>query len=113
MTQKTITQKEKSKKELKAEEQFKRAKANLAKVKREMKNELRKEQNHHKYVIGGIVKKYFPECFEFSEVELNRIIACAFSLEDVQNMIQTVISEREQSGDDAENEDGEGEEVEG
>ncbi len=113
MAQKTIAQKEKSKKELKAEEQLKRAKANLAKVKREMKNELRKEQNHHKYVIGGIVKKYFPECFDFSEVELNRIIACAFSLVDVQNMIQTVISEREQSGDDAENEDGEGEDIEG
>ena len=113
MLQTTIVREEKSRKELQAEEQLKRAKANLAKVRREMKSQLRKEQNHHKYIIGGIVKKYFPDCFEFSEVELNRIIACAFSLDDVQNMIQTVISEREQSGDDAENEDGEGEEVEG
>lgn len=88
MVQKTITQEEKSKKELKAEEQLKRAKANLAKVRREMKSQLRKEQNHHKYIIGGIVKKYFPECLDFSEVELNRIIACA-------------------SGDEIENEDGE------
>lgn len=107
MAQRIITMEEKSKKELQAEEQLKRAKANLAKIRREMKNQLRKEQNHHKYVIGGIVKKYFPECFEFSEVELNRIIACAFRLDDVQNMIQTVISDREQSSDEAENEDGE------
>ena len=40
-------------------------------------------------------------------MELNRIIACAFRLDDVQNMIQTVISDREQSSDEAENEDGE------
>ena len=108
MTQKTNKQDEKSKKELHAEEQLKRAKANLAKIRREMKSQLRKEQNHHKYIIGGIVKKYFPECFEFSEVELNRIISCAFRLDDVQNMIQTVISEREQSSDEVENEDEEG-----
>ncbi len=107
MTQRTNPQEEKSKKELQAEEQLKRAKANLAKVRREMKNQLRKEQNHHKYIIGGIVKKYFPECFDFSEVELNRIIACAFSLDDVQNMIQKVIGEREQSSDEVKNEDGE------
>ncbi len=113
MAQKTITQEEKSKKELQAEEQLKRAKANLAKVRREMKSQIRKEQNHHKYIIGGIVKKYFPDCFEFSEVELNRIIACAFSLDDVQNMIQTVISERVQSSDDGEFEDGEGADFEG
>lgn len=107
MSQLLITQEEKSKKELQAEEQLKRAKANLAKVRREMRSQLRKEQNHHKYIIGGIVKKYFPECFEFSEVELNRIIACAFSLDDVQKMIQTVISEREQSSEEVENEEGE------
>ena len=102
MKQKAITQEEKSKKELQAEEQLKKAKANLAKVRREKKSQLRKEQNHYKYMIGGIVNKYFPECFDFSEMELNRIIACAFSLEDVQNMIKTVVSERIQSGEDGE-----------
>lgn len=40
-------------------------------------------------------------------MELKRIIACALSLDDVQNMIQMVISEREQSSDEVENEDGE------
>ena len=108
-----MTKEEKTKKELQAEEQLKRAKANLAKVRREMKSQIRKEQNHHKYIIGGIVKKYFPDCFEFSEVELNRIIACAFSLDDVQNMIQTVIRERVQSGEVGEIEDGEGADFEG
>lgn len=38
--------------------------------------------------------KYFPECFEFNEQEMNRIIACAFSLRDVQNMISRVVNER-------------------
>lgn len=102
-----MTEEVRSKKVLQAEEKLKRAKANLAKVRREMKSQLRREQNHHKYIIGGIVKKYFPECFDFSEEELNRIIACAFSLDDVQMMIQKVIREREQSDDEVENDDGE------
>ncbi len=102
-----MTKEEKTKKEVQAEELLKRAKANLAKVRREKKKQLRKEQNHYKFMIGGIVQKYFPECYDYNELELNRIIACAFSLDDVQNMIQMVISEREQSSDEVENEDGE------
>ena len=38
--------------------------------------------------------KYFPEAYDFSEQEMNRIIACAFSLKDVKNMINTVLKER-------------------
>jgi hypothetical protein len=48
-------------------------------------------------MMGGCVQKYFPEglnVFDFNELEMNRIIACAFSLKDVQNMINTVIKER-------------------
>jgi hypothetical protein len=48
-------------------------------------------------MMGGIVAKCFPEgysAYDFSELELNRIIACAFSLGDVKNMISLVISER-------------------
>ena len=89
-----MEKKEKSVQELKALEQVKKAQANLAKVRREEKAKLRKEQDHHKFIMGGIIVKYFPEAYEFSEQEMNRIIACAFSLKDVQNMIRTVVSER-------------------
>jgi hypothetical protein len=41
--------------------------------------------------------------FDFNELEMNRIIACAFSLKDVQNMINTVIKERPDP--DAENDE--------
>ena len=48
----------------------------------------------YKYMMGGCVVKYFPEAYDFSEQEMNRIIACAFSLKDVKNMINTVLKER-------------------
>ena len=62
-----------SPKKQKALEKVKRANAELAKVVRE---------------------EYFPEAYDFSEQEMNRIIACAFSLKDVKNMINTVLKER-------------------
>ena len=83
-----------SAKKLKAMEKVKRANAELAKVRRDQKKELRKEQDRHKYMMGGCVVKYFPEAYDFSEQEMNRIIACAFSLKDVKNMIATVLKER-------------------
>jgi len=39
----------------------KRANAELAKVVREEKEQLRKTQDRHKYMMGGCVVKYFPE----------------------------------------------------
>ena len=46
-------------------------------MKREERERARKEQNHHKFLIGGIVYKYFPECEGFNEQELCRIMAGA------------------------------------
>ena len=83
-----------SAKKLKAMEKVKRANAELAKVVREEKEQLRKAQDRHKYMMGGCVVKYFPDAYDFSEQEMNRIIACAFSLKDVKNMIATVLKER-------------------
>ena len=83
-----------SAKKLKAMEKVKRANAELAKVVREEKEQIRKAQDRHKYMMGGCVVKYFPEAYDFSEQEMNRIIACAFSLKDVKNMIATVLKER-------------------
>jgi hypothetical protein len=94
MELKTITQEEKSKKVLQAEERVRQAKAALQKAKREDKKQLRKEQDHHKFMIGGIVAKYFPECYDFSEHEMTRILACAFKNRDIQNMITAVVNDR-------------------
>lgn len=90
-----MVKEEKSKKVLQAEERLAQAKAMLAKAKQEERAKLRAEQNHHKYMMGGCIAKYFPECWEFSEQELNRIIACAFKNRDVQNMITLVVKERQ------------------
>ena len=83
-----------SAKKQKALDKVKRANAELAKIVREEKEQLRKTQDRHKYMMGGCVVKYFPEAYDFSEQEMNRIIACAFSLKDVKNMINTVLKER-------------------
>lgn len=87
------------------------------KVVREEKEQLRKTQDRHKYMMGGCVVKYFPEAYDFSEQEMNRIIACAFSLKDVKNMIAMVLKERpvpEENNDEeeAENDDFDSDETE-
>ena len=70
------------------------AQAEYREAVREQKKQERKAQDRHKYMMGGCVVKYFPEAYDFSEQEMNRIIACAFSLKDVKNMITTVLKER-------------------
>ena len=37
----------------------------------------RKAENHHKYIMGGIIVKYFPDCYRYDEDELNRILSVA------------------------------------
>ena len=56
-----MTIQEKTQKELAAEEAVRQAKARLARVKKEEREKMRKEQNHHKYMMGGVVAKCFPE----------------------------------------------------
>lgn len=99
--------KELSTKEQRALERVKRANAELAKVRRDQRKQLKKEQDHHKFMMGGVVVKYFPEAYEFSEQEMNRIIACAFSLKDVRNMITTVLKERPDTEETTSNEEAE------
>ena len=96
-----MTQEERTTKVARAELKLRQAQAEYKKALREEKERERKEQDRHKYMMGGCVVKYFPEAFDFNELEMNRIIACAFSLKDVQNMIRTVMKER--SDPDTEN----------
>ena len=105
MEQNTITQERLAAKEQKALEKVKRANAELAKVRREQKEQLRAEQSRHKYMMGGCVVKYFPDdydAYDFNEQEMNRIIACAFKNRDVQNMVRTVVKERPADGQEVE-----------
>ena len=100
-----MTNEEKSAKMERAERKLKQAQAEYRKALREEKEKERKAQDHHKYMMGGVVVKYFPEAYNFSEQEMNRIIACAFSLKDVRNMIATVLKERPDSEDTTQNEE--------
>ena len=72
---------EKTAEVLKAEKIVEQAKARLAEAKRKASQQKRKEENQHKYMMGGIVHKYFPECYQFDEQELNRIIASGMKSE--------------------------------
>ena len=93
-----MTEQEKMTKVDRAAQKVKQAQAEYKKAVREEKEKERKAQDRHKYMMGGCVQKYFPEglsVFDFNELEMNRIIACAFCLDDVKNMIKVVIEERE------------------
>ena len=88
-----IRNNEKSAEILRAEEQLAQAKARLAEAKRKEGARKRKEENQHKYMMGGIVHKYFPECYQFDEQELNRIIASGMKSEQCQRIIEIVKKE--------------------
>ena len=106
MEQRAITQMEKSKKMTKAEEKFRQAQAVYDQAVKDEKERVRRIQDRHKYMMGGCVLKYFPEgynAYEFDEQEMNRIIACAFSKESVRNMVKTVVRERPEPEQEAEN----------
>lgn len=96
MAQKTFeSQEQKTKEEIKAEQKVRQLEASLAAAKKDAKEAKRKADDSRKYMMGGVVWKYFPECVQFSELEMNRIIACAFSLDGVKNMIERVRKERQ------------------
>ena len=115
MEQRAITQMEKSKKMAKADEKFRQAQVQYAKAVKDENDRIRKIQDRHKYMMGGCVLKYFPEGFnayEFNELEMNRIIACALGKESVRNMVKTVVRERPEPEQEAGNAVDENETVE-
>lgn len=81
---------EKTAEVLRAEKIVEQAKARLAEAKRKASQQKRKEENQYKYMMGGIVHKYFPECYQFDEQELNRIIASGIKSEQCQRIIEIV-----------------------
>lgn len=75
---------------LKALEQ---AKARVANEKKKQNEKRRKAENHHKYIMGGIIVKYFPKCYQFDEAELNRILSTALATRECRQVIESIEKE--------------------
>ena len=71
------------------------AKNRVAMEKKKANEERRKFENHHKYMMGGAVHKYFKDCFSFEESEINEILEVAFKTSEVQ---KTILAIRRRAG---------------
>ncbi len=77
----------------KALQALEQAKQRVANEKKKQNEKKRKAENHHKYIMGGIVVKYFPDCYSFDEGELNRILSVALQTKECQQVIAKIKSE--------------------
>ncbi len=50
----------------------------------------RQAENHHKYMMGGIIVKYFPDCYLFEEDELNQIIKAGLATTECKQVIENI-----------------------
>ena len=64
----------------KALQALKQAQQRVDNEKKKQNEKKRKAKNHHKYIMGGIIVKYFPDCYRYDEGELNRILSVALQL---------------------------------
>jgi len=87
------TKNEVSKNLEKALQELQRAKRHVANEKKKQNEKKRKAENHHKYIMGGIVVKYFPDCYNFDEGELNHILSVALQTRECQQIISKIKSE--------------------
>lgn len=86
-----IENKNEASKELeKALQALEQAKQRVANEKKKQNEKKRKAENHHKYIMGGIVAKYFPKCYFFDEQELNRILSAALATKECRQMIESI-----------------------
>ena len=69
------------------------AKQRVANEKKKQNEKKRKAENHYKYIMGGIIVKYFPDCYGFDEDELNRILSVALHTKECQQVISKIKSE--------------------
>ncbi len=77
----------------KALQALEQAKQRVANEKKKQNEKKRRAENHHKYIMGGIVVKHFPECYSFDEGELNRILSVALQTKECQQVISKIKSE--------------------
>lgn len=81
----------------KALQALEQAKQRVANEKKKQNEKKRKAENHHKYIMGGIVVKYFPDCYHYDESELNRILSVALQTRECQQIISKIKSENRES----------------
>lgn len=62
---------------VRAEIILEQARARYEEEKRKANAKRRKAENRHKYMMGGIIVKYFPDCYQYEESELNEILSAA------------------------------------
>ena len=77
----------------KALQVLQQAKQRVANEKKKQNQKKRKAENHHKYIMGGIIVKYFPDCYSYDEDELNRILSVALQTKECQQTIAKIKSE--------------------
>lgn len=73
-----------------AQKALEQAKNRVAMERKKANEERRKAENRHKYMMGGVVHKYFPECYCFEEDEMNEIIKVAFKTSEVKKVIADI-----------------------
>lgn len=69
------------------------AKKRVANEKKKQNEKKRKAENHHKYIMGGIIAKYLPDCYLYDEGELNRILLVALQTRECQQTISKIKAE--------------------
>ncbi len=77
----------------KALQALQQAKQRVANEKKKQNEKKRKAENHHKYIMGGIIVKYFPDCYSYDEGELNRILSVALQTRECQQIISKIKAE--------------------
>ena len=77
----------------KALQALKQAQQRVANEKKKQNEKKRKAENHHKYIMGGIIVKYFPDCYRYDEDELNRILLVALQTKECQQIISKIKAE--------------------
>ena len=63
------------------------AKARLANERKKQNERRWKAEYRHKYMMGGIIVKYFPQCYRFEESELNQILSAALATQECRRVI--------------------------
>ena len=81
----------------KALQALEQAKQRVANEKKKHNEKKRKAENHHKYIMGGIIVKYFPDCYQYDEDELKRFIRFRSLGEDFteENLKKVIAGEKE------------------
>ena len=77
----------------KALQALQQAKQRVANEKKKQNEKKRKAENHHKYIMGRIIVKYFPDCYRYDEEELNRILSVALQTRECQQIISKIKAE--------------------